>query len=181
MTAVAAGAEQAGTGRTGAAAAVPGQLTIRPMTAADVAEAAALEAASFSMPWSESSFADAIGREDALFLVARAEALLGYAGVSVALDEGEITNVAVAEGARRRGVARRLLETLAERLMERGVRRIFLEVRVSNTPAIRLYESLGFEIAGTRRRFYERPVEDAYVMVCEPAVPYGAKASLSLQ
>lgn len=176
MTAVAAGA-----GRTGAAAAVPGQITIRPMTAADIAQVAALEAVTFSMPWSENSFAEALKREDALFLVARGEALLGYAGVSLALDEGEITNVAVAEGARRRGVARRLLETLTARLLERGIRQIFLEVRVSNTPAIRLYESLGFVIAGTRRRFYERPVEDAYVMACEPAVSYGEKGSLSLQ
>lgn len=169
----------------------------------DLAEVTALEAAAFSMPWSRESFLETLCRDDVLFLVARGESLpdcagehekqpedgsapkrgdlLGYAGAYLTLDEGEITNVAVAEHARRRGVARRLLEELVVRLAKERIYRLVLEVRVSNTPAILLYESLGFEIAGTRRRFYERPVEDAYVMVCEPTVPYGKADASSLQ
>jgi ribosomal-protein-alanine N-acetyltransferase len=55
---------------------------------------------------------------------------------------------------------------------------VILEVRTGNTPAIRLYEKLGFRVAGTRRDFYERPREDAYVMVrealeCYPVVSTG--------
>lgn len=141
-----------------------GQITVRPMTEKDVAEVAALEAETFSMPWSEKSLTETLCREEMLFLVARKEALLGYAGVCMSLDEGEITNVAVAGKARRRGVATMLLEELAARMANAHMKQLVLEVRVSNTAAIKLYERCGFSVAGTRKRFYERPVEDAYVM-----------------
>ncbi len=165
------------------------QFTIRPMTQADVFEVAALEAETFSMPWSEKSLLETLCREEMLFLVARKGRLLGYAGVCMSLDEGEITNVAVAVDARRHGVARRLLEELAARMAEAHIYRLVLEVRVSNTAAIRLYEGCGFAAAGVRRRFYERPVEDAYVMCREltgalegePAVSYGKAGASSLQ
>lgn len=159
----------------------PGQITVRPMTEADLSAVAALEAATFSMPWSADGFAAALLRPDTVFLVACGEELLGYAGVYCTADEGEITNVAVAEDARRRGIGRMLLEALRARLGAQRIDRIVLEVRVSNTAAIRLYETCGFTIAGRRRGFYERPVEDAYVMVCEPSVPYGKESVSSLQ
>jgi ribosomal-protein-alanine N-acetyltransferase len=63
------------------------------------------------------------------------------------------------------GVGERLLTELFKRLREQEIFRVVLEVRQSNAPAIRLYEKLGFESAGTRRDFYERPREDACVMV----------------
>ena len=59
---------------------------------------------------------------------------------------------------------------LIEKMAQRGITRIVLEVRVSNDPAIRLYERHGFLVVGTRKNFYEKPVEDAYVMVREPVV-----------
>jgi ribosomal-protein-alanine N-acetyltransferase len=139
---------------------------IREMTEADVPAVAALEAENFSMPWSETGFTDALCREDVIFLVAAdADRIIGYVGVYCSLDEGEITNVCVAAGARRTGVGERLLTELFKRLREQGIFRVVLEVRQSNAPAIRLYEKLGFESAGTRRDFYERPREDACVMV----------------
>ena len=152
------------------------------MKETDLEAVAALEAQTFSMPWSEQGFADTLMREDVLFLVAReGEQLLGYVGVYCTADEGEITNVAVAEAARRHGVGRALLEALIETLAARGINRIVLEVRVSNEPAIRLYEQMDFSVAGTRKNFYEKPTEDAYVMVREPEVPYSVGTPLSLQ
>ena len=109
------------------------------------------------------------------------EKLLGYVGVYCAAGEGEITNVAVAQAARRRGIGRALLEALLRELAHRNISRVVLEVRVSNEPAIRLYGQYGFVVVGTRRNFYEKPVEDAYVMVREPIVPTGGPAPLSLQ
>jgi ribosomal-protein-alanine N-acetyltransferase len=139
---------------------------IREMTEADVPAVAALEAENFSMPWSKAGFTDALCREDVIFLVAAdADRIIGYVGVYCSLDEGEITNVCVAAGARRMGVGERLLTELFKRLREQEIFRVVLEVRQSNAPAIRLYEKLGFESAGTRRDFYERPREDACVMV----------------
>lgn len=147
-------------------------MTITKMTAADIEAVAELEAATFSMPWSKQGFTDILYREDVLFLVAREETLLGYAGVYCTAEEGEITNVAVAPQARRRGVARALIEELTAQLFKRGIDRIVLEVRVSNEPAIRLYGQAGFQTAGTRKNFYDKPSEDAYVMVRQPAVSY---------
>ena len=157
-------------------------MTIREMTALDVEAVAQLEADIFSMPWSEQGFADTLCREDILFLVAyEKEQLLGYVGVYCTAEEGEITNVAVTPSARRGGVGRALLRELIKKLAQSGIYRIVLEVRVSNEPAIRLYEQEGFAVVGTRKNFYEKPTEDAYVMVREPEVPTGDMVGLSLQ
>ena len=150
-------------------------MTIREMSALDIGEVAALEAEVFSMPWSAQGFEDTLCREDVLFLVAcEADQVLGYVGVYCTADEGEITNVAVAPSARRRGVGQELLADLIRRLAQKKIYRIVLEVRVSNEPAIRLYEKQGFVTMGTRKNFYEKPTEDAYVMVRQPVVPTGS-------
>lgn len=143
-------------------------MIIRTMQKGDVAAVAALEAQIFPMPWSAAGFADTLPREDIIFLVAyEQDELLGYVGIYCTLDEGEITNVAVAPAARRRGIARALLTELKQQLACRNVARIVLEVRVSNEPAIRLYEQLGFSVLGVRKNFYEKPTEDAYIMACQ--------------
>ena len=143
-------------------------MIIRTMQKGDVAAVAALEAQIFSMPWSAAGFADTLPREDVIFLVAyEQDELLGYVGIYYTLDEGEITNVAVAPAARRRGIARALLTELKQQLACRNVTQIVLEVRVSNEPAIRLYEQMGFSVLGVRKNFYEKPAEDAYIMVCQ--------------
>ena len=143
-------------------------MIIRTMQKGDVAAVAALEAQIFPMPWSAAGFADTLPREDIIFLVAyEQDELLGYVGIYCTLDEGEITNVAVAPAARRRGIARALLTELKQQLACRNVARIVLEVRVSNEPAIRLYEQMGFSVLGVRKNFYEKPAEDAYIMVCQ--------------
>ena len=143
-------------------------MIIRTMQKGDVAAVAALEAQIFSMPWSAAGFADTLPREDVIFLVAyEQDELLGYVGIYCMLDEGEITNVAVAPAARRRGIARALLTELKQQLACRNVARIVLEVRVSNEPAIRLYEQMGFSVLGVRKNFYEKPTEDAYIMACQ--------------
>lgn len=157
-------------------------MMIRRMTAADISSVAELETRIFSVPWSVQGFADTLYREDVLFFVAyEEEKLLGYAGVYCTADEGEITNIAVSPLARRHGVGRALMETLANALADRQIDRIVLEVRVSNEAAIRLYEQMGFAVVGTRKNFYEKPLEDAYVMVREPTVSTGGEEALSLQ
>jgi ribosomal-protein-alanine N-acetyltransferase len=90
--------------------------------------------------------------------------IAGYIGMYQAIDEGEITNVAVFEPYRKRGIGRALLKALAAGAGARGVSRIVLEVRVSNHPAIALYEQMGFRKIGTRKGFYDFPKEDADIM-----------------
>ena len=86
-------------------------------------------------------------------------------GMYLAMDEGEITNVAVAPVERCHGVGGMLLTELLKIAENKGVVRIVLEVRASNDSAIRLYERNGFVQCGMRKGFYEFPKEDAYVMV----------------
>jgi ribosomal-protein-alanine N-acetyltransferase len=82
----------------------------------------------------------------------------------LAMDEGEITNVAVATSARRNGIGKALIRELTEKAARRGISRIVLEVRVGNRPAIALYERMGFRRIGTRKGFYDFPKEDADIM-----------------
>ncbi len=77
-------------------------------------------------------------------------------------------NVAVAPDFRRRGIASALLERLFDATATRPARGYTLEVRVSNTGAIRLYEQLGFEARGVRRGYYTDNREDALIMWREP-------------
>lgn len=142
------------------------QITIHRMERQDVPAVSALEAKIFSVPWSIQGFYDTIEMDNVIFLVAMEETTLcGYCGIYLAADEGEITNVAVAPTYRRSGIGERLVRQL---LIEGGkmrIRNYILEVRASNEGAIKLYTKLGFSVGGTRRNFYERPREDALVMM----------------
>lgn len=141
-------------------------IIIRSMTSADCKAAAELEKEIFSQPWSEQGFLDAIAMDGNIFLVAEeAGEICGYIGMYVSLDEGEITNVAVAPNKRGAGVGGLLLQETIELARKREIVQIVLEVRVSNQPAIHLYEKYGFEHCGIRRGFYDFPKEDAYIMM----------------
>lgn len=140
-------------------------LTLHPMKEKDLPQVAAIEASIFSQPWSEKGFLDALRQKAAFYLVAaEEEKILGYCGFYQSFDEADITNVAVRESERGRGVARAMLTELLKEGKNRGVAHFTLEVRVSNAPAIHLYEKLGFTSAGIRKNFYDYPKEDAMIM-----------------
>lgn len=87
-------------------------VVIRPMKVEDVPAVAKLEAATFSMPWSEKAFLEEVEREDRLFVIAVCDQeLAGYMGLIPSFDEADITNVAVAPSMRRRGIAEKMLKT----------------------------------------------------------------------
>ena len=116
---------------------------------------------------SEDEFAGRIRSYGAVYpwLIAEEDGeILGYLGILISFDESEITNVCVAEKARRRGIGRALMEELFRRMQERKVRVIHLDVRIGNTPARNLYESLGFVQDGLRKGYYDLPKEDAVLM-----------------
>ena len=92
------------------------------------------------------------------------DTIIGGAGMRNIAGDGEITNVAILEEYRGRGYGKKLLTALLEEGTKMGANAFTLEVRISNTPAIRLYESLGFVSEGVRPGFYERPKEDALIM-----------------
>lgn len=131
----------------------------------DLEQVAAIEKKCFSEPWSREGFASSLQSPDTLYLAAfREEQVVGYCGLLRSFEEADITNVAVGEGWRNQGIAGKLLKELMEQGRQQGIERFTLEVRVSNLAAIHLYEKLGFESVGIRKRFYSKPVEDAMIM-----------------
>ncbi len=137
-------------------------IAVRPMTAAHIPAVAALEAACFSVPWSEESLREELHNPHARFAVALdGDAVVGYMGCHLLFDEAAVTNIVTSPARRREGVARTLLRHQAAALRAEGACRLTLEVRVSNQAARNLYEQEGFVLDGVRPRFYERPTEDA--------------------
>ena len=141
------------------------EVRIVPIEACHVKAVAALEQACFTDPWSERSVAGELENPLSLWLAAlEGERLLGYVGCQRVPPEADVMNLAVRPEARRQGLGRRLMEALWARLMELGDESLTLEVRASNTPAIALYDGLGFVQVGRRLRYYEKPREDALIL-----------------
>ena len=140
-------------------------MQIVPMSEPHIAALAALERACFSTPWSAEALREELDNPHAVFRVAVDDAgnVLGYVGMHHLVDEGFITNVAVSPAARRQGVAKALIGDLTAYGAAHSLYRITLEVRVSNTPAITLYEGAGYVRDGVRPGFYREPNEDAAI------------------
>ncbi len=141
-------------------------MTVRPMTEADLGQVEAIEKTCFSTPWSVKSFLDACTTEENIYLVCCDDdhKVMGYCGLWTVLGEGNITNMAVAKEYRKHGIGEMLMKEMERLGQLKDVSIFFLEVRESNEPAKRLYEKMGYKEIGRRKRFYERPVEDALVM-----------------
>ena len=147
------------------------EIIIRKMMEEDLAQVCEIEKENFSMPWSEKSFLESMVREDTVFLTAITEGeVAGYVGCYCIAGTGEITNVAVKDSMRRKGIGGLLLQRLYEEAALLECEEILLEVRESNAPAIALYTREGFVKAGIRKNFYEQPVENAVIMVRHSAV-----------
>lgn len=140
-------------------------LQIKKMDESDLDQVSDIAAELFAMPWTREGFAQALLMENACFLVAKNNGTVaGYCGLFMAADEGEVINVAVRPDCQGRGIASLLFQALLQEGWRNGISRFFLEVRVSNLAAIRLYEKNGFSIQGVRKNFYKMPREDAFVM-----------------
>ncbi len=144
-------------------------MTVSDMTAAEIAAVAELDRTLFSAEsWSEQAFADSLSDESRRFWVAKeGELLLGFCGLSLSFEQGDILNIAVSPAHRQKGVGEALLRTAIEGFTHLGGKQLFLEVRASNAPARRLYEKCGFAPISTRRNYYQQPVEDAIIYVLE--------------
>lgn len=142
-------------------------VALRRPTILDLDAVAAIERASFADPWSTSEFASVLEVEHTIFLVAEDRQGSGIAGYVIAmavLDQAEILNVAVAPEHRGAGLGGGMLDAALLEVERRGAESVFLEVRVSNTPARALYSSRGFVEISRRKNYYRTPVEDALVM-----------------
>lgn len=143
-----------------------GKVLIRPMKPDDLSAVMAIEETCIGNSWSRASMEKELVNPQAHYLSACSEEtgeVLGYAGYWQVLDEGHIMNIAVREDLRGRGIGRVLMEEMLLSGDALGILYWTLEVRVSNTPAIRLYERTGFTSAGIRPGYYENPREDANI------------------
>jgi ribosomal-protein-alanine N-acetyltransferase len=134
--------------------AVPDVL-IRPMAESDVSDVIAVERASYQFPWSEGIFRDCLRVGYVCRVVIINDAVIGYGVMSVGAGEAHVLNLCISQVYRCRGVGKRLLTYLIDRGAATGMSEVFLEVRPSNTSAIRLYLSVGFEQVGMRRGYYQ--------------------------
>jgi N6-L-threonylcarbamoyladenine synthase len=142
-----------------------GSVLLREMRACDLEAVAAIESASFSDPWSPRMLAEELRQELAWKQVAVTPAgeVVGYLFGRRYPDVWHLMDLAVAEGFRRQGIGRRLVEQFLQAAAEAD-RAVVLEVRPGNTAALALYSQLGFVQIGVRRGYYRDTGEDALVL-----------------
>lgn len=125
-----------------------------------------IEQVTHSAPWSQRSFENELEHKYGVFLVGLVEGeVSAYGGVWILVDEAHVTNVVVKSELRGQGIGRRLMIELLQKARTKGAVCATLEVRASNTTAIRLYEDLGFVQSTVRKQYYPDNKEDAVVMM----------------
>lgn len=139
------------------------------MTLQDVDAVWEIEKQSFALPWSRDAFVkEVVENRCARYLVAREDGVpVAYAGMWLVMDEAHVTNIAVREDRRGRGIGETTAHALMQLAADTGIRYMTLEVRRTNLAAQSLYKKLGFVEVGFRKRYYADNNEDALVMVCE--------------
>lgn len=144
---------------------------MRAMTLEDVNEVLAIEQEVQGYPWTRGNFIDALSHG----YVGRVDEddgeIRGYAVLRPVLGEAELLSIGVSSLHQRKGLGRAILREMLDVAREHNIRRVFLEVRASNTAAIALYHSSGFCEIGMRRGYYQNAngSEDAITMACELA------------
>lgn len=142
-----------------------GDLQIAPSDIEDLPYILKIEQRSFTDPWTFKNFEDTFSLNYAIMLTAKIKnEVAGYCCLYHIMDEGEIVNVAIDPRFRRAGVGMKMLSCLIECGRNAGVQRFLLDVRVSNEGAVSLYEKAGFKKVVKQKNFYEKPVEDAWLM-----------------
>ena len=141
---------------------------IRRMRESDLPAVRAIELLSFSNPWSDSTFRGEIQNTSVSFpmVVVRrpGDEVVGYIVFWQIRDDVQVNNIAVHPDCRGLGLGEAMMRYAIARTREAGAAFMTLEVRQSNTPAVTLYKKLGFEVMGTRKNYYTKPDEDAFVM-----------------
>ena len=146
---------------------------LRRMTISDVPAVHRLEETIFSMPWSAKDFVyEMTENKVARYLVIEeAGEIIAFAGAHIILDQAHVTNIAVRQDCRGRGLGRMITRALMQYASNLGAEYLTLEVRQSNAAAQNLYKSLGFVKVSVRKRYYEDTGEDAWLMVCDQLPP----------
>lgn len=146
------------------------EIKISPMEKSEVDEVLKIEEQAYGEHhWSKDSFYGELSNDLAYYYCAydSNKNLLGYAGSWRIVEEAHITTIAVKPELKRRKIGEALLTRILSDCYEDKIKYITLEVRVSNIPAIKLYEKYGFKSLGTRKGYYQNNNEDALIMWTE--------------
>jgi ribosomal-protein-alanine N-acetyltransferase len=147
-------------------------IEIVPMTQNDLNEVYALQSISMHLNWSQKVWMEELTKSQiANHFVARINGhIVGFAGFWMIYDEANIVNIVVHPSFRNLGIGTKLLYTILKNAKEKNAKFATLEVRASNTIAIKLYEKFGFKLIAIRKKYYENPEEDGYVYWLNPLV-----------
>jgi len=142
-------------------------IEIRPMTNRDIPEVVSIENLSYSAPWTRREFYAELNfnRFARYFVVEKNQKIIGYIGSWFFKDFVHITNVTVHPDFRNKGIGRKLMNYIIDLAKSRKVKKVVLEVRVSNTIAQKLYKNLGFRVEKIRKEYYPDNKENALYMV----------------
>lgn len=141
------------------------EFVIRALVAADAGVLAGLESRCVEAArWGEAAYRDVGANGIIGWTATRGNVVLGFILVRAVADEMEILNLAVDRDSRRRGIARRLLAKAIQEVRRADVKRVYLEVRESNSGGRAFYSSAGFTEQGRRKKYYSQPAEDAILL-----------------
>ena len=130
-----------------------------------IGEIRELEELCFATPWSiEALYEDICVNKNSYFVLKADGKIVAYGGMWIIIDEAHITNICVHPDYRARGFGQKLMQHMIRYARSQGVEGMTLEVRVSNAPALHMYNKLGFKLAGRRKKYYSDTGEDAYIM-----------------
>lgn len=129
-------------------------IEVVPMCAEDIDVVLVTEQKLSAFPWTRGNFADSLASGDSAWLLRGDGAILGYAVMSLVLDEAQLLNIGIVPERQRMGLGSLFLEYLFNMLRSFGAARIFLEVRPSNAAGLALYRRYGFEQVGLRNDYY---------------------------
>lgn len=141
-------------------------ISLRPMQMEDLDAIMQIEPTIYSHPWSRGNFSDSLQSGYSAWVMLQEQRIIGYALLMMVLDEAHLLNLSVAKPQQKQGLGRYLLQHMMLVAKRHKAAHLFLEVRVSNTTAIALYESVGFCEMAIRRGYYpaQQGREDAMLM-----------------
>lgn len=139
-------------------------MEITEMTLKDLDDMKDILYSDFDNFWSYNVLKQELENENTTYIIAKEkEEVVGFAGISVCIDEATLNNIVVKKSCRGKGIGGEMLETLIDLCSDMNLKTFTLEVNVENTPAIKLYEKFGFKNLGIRKKYYNNTT-DAYIM-----------------
>ncbi len=139
-------------------------MDIMTMTLDDLEEMKDTLYSDFDNFWSYNVLKQELVNQNTTYIIAKENSeVVGFAGISVCLDEATLNNIVVKKSYREKGIGGELLESLIELCSDMNMKLLTLEVNTQNTPAIKLYEKFGFKNQGIRKKYYNN-TQDAFIM-----------------